>query len=252
MSAILEITSEVAYDLFLEHEDTLLALLEHPLSREEVARRVGSARMVDRLLRSGLVAAEGCDLKAGANVYHQLRQEGMMTFLEHYVLPSLTPGIGFATLSPRYLTIDEGTQRGLRTGRVQRLFDELTTVSEAPADGPLSRFTVMVIGTSRILREEADDTCGDSAIDDEAQALEHLRQAAVQRATAAEKDVAVLSQYFFLADTRRFSAASAVVDRFVQSLETERASSVKEATYHLTVATHWRSATPVGLDSRGE
>jgi hypothetical protein len=246
MSAILEVENEVAYDLMVTHLDTILALLDRPLPRQEVLARVGSPKVLDRLLRHGLIANAGGDVTAVASVYHQLRQEGMMTFLEHFVLPALTAddrNDGFATLSPRYLTIDDGTQRGLRTGRVQRLFDQLTRVSEAPARGPLCRLTVMVLGTSRVLREE---------VDEQEQALSHLRQAAIQRATPAEKDVALLSQYVFLADTDRLTAASAVVDRFVQSLEAERASSINEATYHLTVLTHWRSATPLSGGRRGE
>jgi hypothetical protein len=242
MSAILEVKSEMAYDLMYTHLDTILALLDRPLPREEVVARVGSTKVLDRLLRHGLVANDGQGLRAVASVYHQLRQEGMMSFLEHFVLPSLTAessGDGFATLATRYLSLDLGTTKGLRAGRVQRLFDTLTEVSEHEESAPATRLTVMVIGTSRVIKE---------ALDDEEQALRQTKEAALQRATTAEKELAVLSQYVFLAGRARYEAATTAVENFLHSLEAERASSFNEATYHLTVATHWRSATPMIRD----
>ena len=211
MSAILEIDGEVAHDLVHDHLDTILALLDRPLARDEVLARVGSKQALDRLVRYGLIAEQGTDLRAKASVYHELRQEGMMSFLEHYVLPGLTrkdSGNDVSSLCTRYLTIDDATARRMRTGRVQNLFNELTAVSDEPTDSVKTRLTVMVIGTSRVVREE---------LDDESQALCHLHEAAIQRATPAEKDLAVLSQYVFLADKSRFATASAVVHEFVQS-----------------------------------
>ena len=166
-----------------------------------------------------------------------------MTFLEHYVLPSLTAGVdgnGFASIETRHLNLDAGAARTLRHDRVQELFNRLTAVSEQPAEGALARMTVMVIGTSNVQPEPNDD--GD-------QALYHLKEAAIQRATDDEKDLAVLSQYVFLADNKRYVAALETVNEFLAQFENERAGSV-EATYHLTVASHWRSATPAACTSR--
>jgi hypothetical protein len=234
-----QVTSEVAYDLMHDHLDTILALLEGPLPRHEVQERVGSAVTVDRMLRYGLLEACGADLRAVATVYQQLRQEGMMTFLEHYVLPSLTAadGHGMAGLETRYLTLSPAAVRAVRDGRVQELFDALTRVSEQPAAGQLARMTVLVIGTSSVLRDE---------LDADEQALQHLRAAAMQRATEAEKDAAVLSQFVFLADVERFRAALGAIDDFLRAFDDERASSNVEATYHLTVASHWRVGPPAG------
>jgi hypothetical protein len=229
-----QVTSEVAYDLMHDHLDTILALLEGPLPKSEVQHRVGSAATVERMLRYGLLEASGVELRAVATVYQQLRQEGMMTFLEHFVLPSLTPGVdgnGMAGLETRYLSLPPPAIRGLRAGRVQHLFEALTRASELDAGGTLARMTVLVIGTSRVLADELD--AGE-------QALQHLRAAAMQRATEADKDSAVLSQYVFLADVERFRAALRAVDDFVGSFDDERASSNVDATYHLTVASHWR------------
>ena len=53
MSAILEVKSEVAYDLMHEHLDTILALLDRPLSRDEVLARVGSPTTLDGAPQAG-------------------------------------------------------------------------------------------------------------------------------------------------------------------------------------------------------
>ncbi|MBI5510480.1 MAG: hypothetical protein HY903_17115 [Deltaproteobacteria bacterium] len=247
MSAVHQVNSEIAYDLMHEHLDTILTLLERSVPKDEIVRQVGSAATVDRMLRCGLVAKDGDALKAVANVYHQLRQEGMVSFLEHYVLPTLvgeTAAGAAALLKTCSLAIDQTRAAGLRAGEVQRLFDALTQVSNTPATGPTARLTVMVFGTSRRL------DAGDDGQDDLDLALRHLQQAALQRAKPDERGLAVLSQYVFLADLARQRAASAVVEDFVRSLEPERASSIKEATYHLTVATHWASASPGGHELR--
>ena len=238
-----DVTSEVAYDLMHDHLDTILALLESPLPRAEVIGRVGSATVLERMVDHGLLTREGDALRAAADVYHQLRQEGMMSFLEHYVLPSLTAGVhgsGFAAVETRYLDLTAGAARALRRGPVQALFDRLTEVSEAPARGALARMTVIVVGTSNVVAGEVDP--GD-------QALLHLEQAALQRATDRDRDLALLSQYVFLADNRRYLAALEAVSPLWAELDRHRAGSV-DATYHLTVASHWRCATPEQGQSR--
>lgn len=233
-----EVTSEVAYDLMHDHLDTILALLEGPLPRQEVAQRLGSDKVLDRMVRYGLVEANGNELHAVSTVYHKLRQESMTSFLEHYVLPSMTAGInddGFANVGTRYLNLGPDAARALRDGRVQDLFNRLIAVSDQPSEGVLSRLTVMVVGTTHVDPE---------VLDDDEQALRHLKQASIQRATKEERDLAVLSQYVFLADNRRFAASLEAVDDFLNSFDSEHASSPEEASYHLTVASHWRCATP--------
>ncbi len=239
-----EVTSEVAYDLMHDHLDTILALLEGPLPRDEVARRVGSDKVLDRMVRYGLITANNNQLHAVSTVYHKLRQESMMSFLEHYILPSMTAGVdggefsngaGFSNVGTRYLKLSPTGARALRGGRVQDLFNRLIAVSDQPSDGVLYRLTVMVVGTTHVESEE---------LEDGEQALRHLKGASIQRATESERDLAVLSQYVFLADNRRFAAALEAVDDFLKSFESERASSPEEASYHLTVASHWRCTTP--------
>jgi len=235
----LEVTSEVAYDLLQDHMETILALLDQPLSRGEVLSRVGSPAVLDRMLRQGLVQPDGNSIRAVAGVYHQLRQEGMLSFLSRYVLPTLTAnvdgeGTPYASLAARYVALDGSRARGLRQGPVQHLFEELGAVSDQPATGPVARLTVLVVGTSRIVRAHLPE--------DEA-ALAHAKNASLQRSTPAERELAVLSQGDFLADEGRFTAARDLVTRFVAGLDAD-ATTPSEATYHLTVASLWHSPGP--------
>ncbi len=229
-----QVTSEIAYDLMHEHLDTILALLQGPLPEAQVVEQLGSRRTLERLVRHGLVTGDGGELRAVASVYHQMRQEGMLSFLEHYVLPDLTAGIdgdGLAEVQTCYLRLTPAAMTALRGGRVQRLFDALTRISDQPARGALARATTMVFGTSRVSAEP---------LEPGEQALTHLRHAASQRATPAERDLAVLSQYVFLADHDRLLLARSAIADFVASFASESASSNQEANYHLTVASHWR------------
>jgi hypothetical protein len=230
-----QVTSEIAYDLMQDHLDTLLALLDKPMARTDVLARVGSQVALDRLVRHGLVRADGEQMHAVASVYRKMRQEGMVSFLEHYVLPSLSASIhdeGCATLENRTLAMSPEAMYELRSGRVQKLFDDLVEISDRPAHGVLSRLTVMVVGTSRLMNEEMEP--GDRA-------LKHLQHASLQRATPAEERRAVLSLYVCLADNARYTAALDALERFLSGFATESAD-LTHANYHLTVASHWRSA----------
>lgn len=231
-----EVTSELAHDLLHDHFDLILALLDAPLQRAEVLARLGSSAVLDRMLRCGLVVAQGESLTAVARVYRKLRQDTMMTSLEEHVLPAVMAGAGndaSATLATRWLKLQAPAMRALRSSAAQAFFDELTEVSEQPADGALYRLNVAVIGTSRLVRTEADE--GELA-------LAHLRQAALQRTDSGERELALVSEYILLADSSRYQAALEASERFLKVVD-EHACSAAEATYHLSVASHWRCTT---------
>jgi len=211
----------------------------------EVVARVGSPSIVERMMRHGLVAESAGTLRAAANVFRHIRQQDMLSALEHYVLPALTAGVdgeGQATLHTLYLTLDTAAARGLRSLRVQTMFNRLIAISDEPADGELARLTTMVIGTSRVLADELD--VGE-------QALRHLQQASIQRATPSESDLAVVSEYVMLADPNRHEEAQKAIDDFVSGFGAEHARSTREATYHLTVASHWRRSAKAGERADG-
>jgi hypothetical protein len=236
MSA-LEIRSEIAHDLLRDHLPTIVQLLDGPLSRDELVLRLGSPAALERMVRHGLVRPAGDRFEAVAGAYHQVRQEGMMTFLSHYVLPALIPGVdgsGLATLQSRRIVVPERDISALRGRDVARLFDDLAAISDRRAGGPTAQFSVLVIGSPQ------DD--GDGLPESE-RALRHLREASALRASEATKGRAVLSQLYFVADAERRAAALTAIDRFFADLE-EPASSSKPANYSLTVASHWQGGDP--------
>ncbi|OGQ91656.1 MAG: hypothetical protein A2289_19390 [Deltaproteobacteria bacterium RIFOXYA12_FULL_58_15] len=237
-----QVTSELAYDLARDHADLLLSLVERPQLRTDVVASIGSHRLIDRMVRVGLLVEEGEVLRASSRAYHRTRQEGMMSFLEHFVLPALTASVedcGFASLHTRYLSLDESAARQLRDGRIQDLLSELTEVSDLPGDGPLAPMTVLVVGTSRVI---------DQSIPCDEQALRHLQNASIQRVTAAEQDLAALCQGDFLANNERYLAAQRVIVKFLERFASEVVESPENATYHLTVTSHWQGAMPEALE----
>ena len=107
----------------------------------------------------------------------------------------------------------------------------------------LSRLSVLVIGTSKEI---------DTELSKEDAILKQLKCASIQRSTANEKHLAILSQFDCLADSTRFEAARDVVQKLVNKVDVQKASTPSEANYHLTVATHWRCTAANGLDNEVE
>jgi hypothetical protein len=107
----------------------------------------------------------------------------------------------------------------------------------------LSRLSVLVIGTSREI---------DNEISKEDVILKQLKCASIQRSTADEKHLAILSQFDCLADSTRFEAARDVVQKLVDKMDVQKAATPSEANYHLTVATHWRCTAASGMGSEVE
>ncbi len=238
MSAVAHtIREEIAYDLVRDHFDALLFLIERPLPKAEAEARLGGPHILVRMARHGLLHVEDNLVHASAKVYQELRNEDMLGFIDHFVLPALVPSVegqGFAGLDTRYLRLDETQIRGMRASYIDPFLAELIAASELPAGDPLYRLTTVVSGTSRVVAEELDAS---------EQALRHVQQASLQRAQTAERDRAVLVQYHMLADSRRYAAARLAIDKLNQSLA-PLAGETSGATYHLTVATHWRYPHP--------
>ncbi|MEM6532364.1 MAG: hypothetical protein AAF654_07060 [Myxococcota bacterium] len=221
------VENEVAYDLLQDHLELILTLIDSPLPRSEVERRAGSTKTVDRLLRYGLIRAqEGC-MEAVASTYSQVRQDGMVSFLERYVLPSLAAG-PHAELRNLPLFLEDSEQRELLPGPVQQLFEECSAAADLPLNQNGARLSVLVVGTDEVQSDELDP--GESA-------LRHLRNASKKRAAAATRDRAVVSQFDCIADLGRCTAVEAAVGRFIDELPVVSAS---EGNYQLTVASHWR------------
>ncbi|MEO1481025.1 MAG: hypothetical protein AAFU77_02885 [Myxococcota bacterium] len=227
------VESEIAYDLLQDHLDLILTLIDAPLPREEVDRRAGSTKTVERMLRYGLIRARGTVVEAVSSTYSQIRQDGMVSFLERYVLPSLASG-DHANLQNLLLFLDDAGQRSLLPGPVQRFFEECSELADAPLQGPRARLSVLVIGADKVQDPELE--AGESA-------LRHLRCASIKRSTANTRDRAIVSQFDCVADLGRFTSIQAATERFTQSFAPVEAD---QANYQLTVASHWRVSAPKG------
>ncbi|MBI3179711.1 MAG: hypothetical protein HYZ27_08615 [Deltaproteobacteria bacterium] len=241
MSALAhEVREEIAYDLVRDHFDALLLLIERPLTVAEATAKLGTPQALARMVRHGLVSVEGDAVRASARVYEELRNEDMLGWLDHFVLPALVPSVegqGFAGLHTRYLRLDEAQIRGMRASHIDPFLAELVAASDLPASGPLYRLTTLVSGTSHVLADE---------LEEGEQALRHVQQASLQRAEPQQRGRAVLVQYHMLADGRRYAAALQAVDKLNQSLAPLVERTPSDASYHLLVATHWRCPNPDG------
>ncbi len=219
MAAVAQVRTETAYDALQDGLSLVLRLLDGPRDLAALAGAGDRARaqaLLGRLVRAGLVREAGGRYEAVANLVHQTRQEGMVTFLSRYVLPLLTrlvrePGEGF--VAQLDLDLDPEAQAGLRGGIVQALVEELNALSDEPAEKK-APCTAVVIGTS-----DVPPASGEAS----ERLLETVRRAARQRATPASRDRAVLTQYdaLFGADAAR--RAEAAVRRAADRLAAARA-----------------------------
>ncbi|MEC9464731.1 MAG: hypothetical protein VX834_03040 [Myxococcota bacterium] len=243
------VETEMAYDLLQDHTELVLELLEKPMTREDVVDKLGKEKTLERLLKHGLVTADGNTIHAVAEAYLQARQEGMISFLERYILPALNAGLatrtgsestGLAQVWAHDLKLPAEMMASIRGDFMNDFFDNLLQASDLPAKGPLSRLSVLIIGTSRPLS---------GPLKSEDAILEQLKLASLQRADEHERDFAILSQFDCLADTGRFEAAREVVDSLSKSVEERQAPTLEEANYHLTVAVHWRCTAASGMET---
>lgn len=234
MSAPLaRVENEIAYDLLQDHLELILRLIESPLSRDEVVHYAGSEKSVERLERYGLIRATSRGMEAVSSTYQQMRQDGMVSFLERYVLPSLTVRAHASRttdLLNHYLFLSDRERDEMLRGPVQSFFEELSELSDAPMSGEPARLSVLVVGANQVQDHELD--LGDAA-------LLHLRTASMLRAASATRDHAVVSQFDCMADLGRFDAISASMHRFMDRFSPQT-SAANEATYQLIVASHWR------------
>jgi len=239
----LNIESEFAYDLLQDNMELILALLETPMSKQELLGRLGSIDMLGRLVRNGLIQ-EGKDGKifAVAETYQQVRQEGMMTFLQRYILPSLNAGLsslhgaeshGLSRVWIKTFRLSPTTIRALRPNQFQSLFEELLKITNVAAQTRLYHQSVLIVGTSRDKKENLSEN--DSI-------LELVKEASLQKVSGDEKDMAIMSQFDCLADSNRYRLSLDTLERALALLESEETSDT--IPYHLTVAIHWRCESP--------
>ena len=230
------VENEVAYDLLQDHLELILRLIDTPSPRDDVIRFVGSEKIVERLARYGLIRATALGMEAVSSTYQQMRQEGMVSFLERYVLPSLTlstHATRTTSLLNHYLFITDRDRDGMLPGPVQSFFEALSNLADMPLSGESARLSVLVVGASEVQAHELE--AGESA-------LLHLRSASKLRAASETRAQAVVSQFDCMADLARFDAIATRMTKFMDEFA-PRVAPPKQANYQLMVASHWRIVT---------
>lgn len=221
--------TETAWDALQDGMELVLRLFAGPASVADLAAATHDepARVeakLRRLAKAGLVQQVDERWEAVARHVHQTRQEGMVTSLTRYVLPSLTkaarePGSVFWQQLDLCLTPDE--QVALRAD-LWGLSEELNELSLRAADDRVA-CTAVVVGTSDVPR----------VTDPAEKMLETVRRAARQRATAEAADRAVLRQFDGLFGKASIPSAEQAVRKAGERLRGRECPEGQRATYTL-------------------
>jgi hypothetical protein len=219
--------TESAWDALQDGTELVLRLFAGPATAADLAAATheDQARVeakLRRLAKVELVRQAGESWEVVARHVHQTRQEGMVTFLTRYVLPSLTraarePGDVFWAQLDLCLTPDE--QVALRQD-LWGLSEELNELSLQAADD-LVACTAVVVGTSDV----------PNTTDPAEKMLETVRRAARQRATPEAADRAVLRQFDGLFGRASVPNAERVVRTAGERLLARECPPGKRATY---------------------
>lgn len=184
--------TESSWDALQDGLELVLRVFSGPRSTEELAAETRDEpaqveRTLARLAVAGIIRKVDGRWEAVARHVHGTRQEGMVTFLTRYVLPSLmkaaqVPGAGFWTQMDLHLGLDE--QASMRS-RVWTVNQELNELSLQEADEPVA-CTAVWVGTSDVPK----------MTDPMEKAMETVRRTARQRLTPEAAERAVLWQFF--------------------------------------------------------
>lgn len=231
------VTSEIANDLVQAHLETLLVLQRRPMSRSELADRVGSDAEVARLLRHGVLVEKGTTLQVVSSCLKHDRQASMMEFLRHRILPvmeAFNEDLSFTTLHNHRLLLPEARILTMNSAWLSQLSESLSEVSASTSDHEKCRLSVVAVGTTRVEHFVHDDTPVE-------QALYHLKWAARQRSSSTERENALLSHVEMFADAHTHARALARLQHEVEQLEAFPNATNEPSNYHLTLATYWRA-----------
>ncbi|MEC8049346.1 MAG: hypothetical protein VX210_01040 [Myxococcota bacterium] len=238
------IDSEVVYDLIQDHLDVLLTLLEGPKSRETTVQLLGDEATLGRFIKHGLLKCndDGTVLATSEGI-RQSRQEGMMSFLERYIVPALASGLDpqatedinlIAKAWNRQLRLPINVIEGFREHEVQPLLEELLEISNQPSSGEAARMSLMVIasteGASDVQNEDID-------------LLQLAKSASLQRSKAGVRDRAILTQLDAIMDPQRLEKSIETIDSWLSRVDKKFGESQKEAEqepYCIALAVHWR------------
>lgn len=226
---VAKVGTEAAWDALQDGMELLLRLFSGPRTTAELAAATRDEpaqveRKLARLVKTGLVKKADERWEVVARHVHQVRQEGMVTSLTRYVLPSLTraarePGGAFWVQLDLCLSHEE--QASLRTS-VLAMNEELNELSLQAADDQVA-CTAVVAGTSDVPR----------TTDPAEKILETVRRAARQRVTPETADRAALWQFDGLFGRASVPDAEQVVRAAAERLRARECPAGERATYTL-------------------
>ena len=222
--------TETAWDALQDGIELVLRLFTRPQTAAELSASTGEEpsaveRKLRRLAKAGLVREVEDRWEVVARLVHQTRQEGMVTSLTRYLLPSLTraareSGVGYWAQLDLDLTQEE--QASLRAGPIQALGEELNELSLRPGEDTVAGTAVMV-GTSDVPRET----------EPAERMMETVRRAARQRATPEAAGRAVLTQFDGLFGKETLPEAEQAVRAAVERLRPRESRAGERAKYTL-------------------
>lgn len=221
--------TEAAWDALQDGMEFVLRLFSGPKTTAELAAVTHEdpslvARKLARMTKVGLLRQLDDRWEPVAHFVHQVRQEGMVTSLTRYVLPSLTRAAreseaGYWAQLDLDLAPEE--QVGLRAGLVKDLNDELYRLSLDPSGEEQVVGTSVIVGTSDV----------PGSIDPTERLFETVRRAARQRATPDSSGRAVLNQLDGLFGIEAISAAEEAVRAAVERLRPRESRAGERAKY---------------------
>ena len=238
------VDSEIVYDLIQDHLDVLLGLLEAPKSRQATIELLGSEATLNRFIKHGLLSScEDGSVQATTEGIRQSRQEGMMSFLERYIVPALASGLDaqatedinvIAKVWNRSFSLPIELIEDCRETLVQPLLEELLEISNLPSTGESSRMSLMVIASTDSSVE---------TVDSEVDLLQLAKAASLQRSNPDSRARAILTQLDAIMDPQRLEKSIETIESWLSRVDKEfepRQKDSKQEPYCIALAVHWR------------
>ena len=238
------VESEIAYDLIQDHLDVLLKVLEAPLSRESATELFGDEVTLARFVKHGLLKYDDNGQITGTTEgIRQSRREGMMTFLERYIVPALASGLGaqehedinsITKVWERQLHLPVSVIERVRESDVQPLLEKLLEISNQPGSGETARMSCMVIASTN---GPEDHDSNDIDL------MQLAKSASLQRSQPQHQARAILTQLDAIMDPQRLEKSLETIESWLAQLDKKFERVEKEALqepYCIALVVHWR------------
>ena len=201
---------------------------------QTVAARINDRITLQRFIKHGILRQEHGKITATNSVIYQLRREGMVAFLEKYVLPAIRANLHntshtHATLLA--LAMPTHAIHTLRENTIAPFLDDLAAIQEPQHASETARLTVSMVGATLAL-PPGDDNERFSLL---------VRTACEQRSAHTTSHAALLTQFDCIADIARYHATMARTQALCDALDSQWKRS-DQVNFHLLVTTHWQQS----------